>query len=568
MLLNMNVVMKMKRFYLAVFLIVSSLSLFAGPKTDAVYHLISKAYTLNADGSVDYHFRKELQLFTTSSFDTYGETLIEYNPDFQTLTINEAYTVRKDGSIVQTPKNAFNPSLPYGCTDCERFNSIREMVVTHTALEYDATIVLDYTIHTSPLFFTELMERVDLYENEPIEQYVVSVTVPDYMSLNFYYNIENKGVSQQSVENGRQTTVWTYSNLAPKPHEDYLLQDAVLPFMLLTTLESPSAFMDKLLLQNAFMKMNTDVFLPVLQEICTDSMTQMQKALAIRDYVADNIHTNDVPMKLMNYIVASPYVVWKSNCGNAFEKDLLMFSMLSAAGLSGTVGVLYQDLMSDPKGLVRINIDGQDYYISSANKSRLSLESMLAPETFITITGEVTNFLTQNRVVSVDALVQVNRVSGKMIPDVTIRSQSVTSPLTKTLVDRELKVANVNAELINGYYYKMYIDDGDYGCDIRAGNLNRHRLTPAFVPVTKERYQYEVVLPDRAQWVGRDYHFEKSYAFGNVKVSYCKEGSKMVIVRELNITQPVISLKEYKAFREMMVEWSTDRSPVFLYEHQ
>ena len=66
---------------------------------EATYHLISRSYTLNEDGSMDYRYRKELQLFTTASFDKYGETFIVYNPEYQTLTINEAYTVRKDGSI-------------------------------------------------------------------------------------------------------------------------------------------------------------------------------------------------------------------------------------------------------------------------------------------------------------------------------------------------------------------------------------------------------------------------------------------------------------------------------------
>ena len=82
------------------------------------------------------------------TFDHFGETFITYNPDFQELIINEAYTIRKDGSKVETPRNAFNPMLPEGCTKCERLNGIRTMVVTHTALEYDAVIVLDYTIRS------------------------------------------------------------------------------------------------------------------------------------------------------------------------------------------------------------------------------------------------------------------------------------------------------------------------------------------------------------------------------------------------------------------------------------
>ena len=110
------------------------------PEKDAVYKLISKSYTLNTDGSTEFRKRTELQIFTRMTFDHFGETFITYNPDFQELIINEAYTIRKDGSKVETPANAFNPMLPDGCTKCERLNGIRTMVVTHTALEYDARL--------------------------------------------------------------------------------------------------------------------------------------------------------------------------------------------------------------------------------------------------------------------------------------------------------------------------------------------------------------------------------------------------------------------------------------------
>ena len=146
------------------------------PEKDAVYKLISESYTLNTDGSSEFRKRTELQIFTRMTFDEFGETFITYNPDFQELIINEAYTIRKDGSKVVTPENAFNPMLPEGCTKCERLNGIRTMVVTHTALEYDATIVLDYTIRSKTFFFQELMEKVELYDDVPINKYVVSVT--------------------------------------------------------------------------------------------------------------------------------------------------------------------------------------------------------------------------------------------------------------------------------------------------------------------------------------------------------------------------------------------------------
>lgn len=61
--------------------------------------------------------------------------------------------------------------------------------------------------------------------------------------------------------------------------------------------------------------------------------------LAIRDYVADNVHTNTLPIRYMNYIMASPYTIWQTNCATAFEKNLLLKSMLNAAGIGSMFGI-------------------------------------------------------------------------------------------------------------------------------------------------------------------------------------------------------------------------------------
>ena len=201
-------------------------SAIAGEQPDAVYHKIVRSYKLHEDGTVDVRFRKELQLFSLDAFyNTYGETFIPYNSDFQTLTIHEAYTIRKDGSRVETPANAFNPSLPYGCTDCDRFNSMREMVVTHTALEYDATIVLDYTIHTQTIFFPQLLEQINLYEDAPIEYYEVNVEVPDEFPILYFknYDAQIEQFSEKRTDTNTMVMQWVFQNLPQKPADAYLV---------------------------------------------------------------------------------------------------------------------------------------------------------------------------------------------------------------------------------------------------------------------------------------------------------------------------------------------------------
>lgn len=555
----------MKKILIINTFVMLTVAAFASPQYDAVYHLISKKYSLNADGSMDYRFRKEIQLLTKSAFDDYGETFIPYNTEIQSLDINEAYTIRKDGSIVQTPKNAFNPSLPYGCTDCERFNTIREMVVTHTALEYDATIVLDYTVHSLNPFMPELMERIDLYENVPIDQYVIEVEMPKEMTLSFYQNYQGKDMVHQMIFNEDSTRVtyrWVFSRLQARPSENYLLPDE-LPYMQLTTQLGPDMFVSNLLMQNAFMSLSFDGFKDVLQEVAPETMDPMDRVLAMRNYVAQNIHTNDVPMRLMNYIVASPFMVWNTNCGNRFEKDLLLYSMLHYAGFSATIGMLYNQLMSDPKSLVRVTIDGKNFFVTTADQSNRSAEIQYLPDSYISITGDISPMAVLPVNVAVSADIHLQQTDGKMLADVQVNKKELFSAATVTLRPEETKVAGTHVTSMGSGYYKVAVNDGRYGCNVSARYLGKQRQHALFVPVTNESYQYEITLPTGCRWVSRNYFFEDVADFGSVKISYAFGDNILTVTRELVLNTNVISTKQYAKFRKMMQKWSTDYDLIF-----
>ena len=108
-------------------------SAFAG--SEAEYKKLSKAYTLNADGSQEFRYNMELTLFTHTAMNgTYGESFIVYNPQYQELKINSSYTKQKDGNIVKTPDNAFVEVLPRTAADAPAYNHLKEMVVVHTVL--------------------------------------------------------------------------------------------------------------------------------------------------------------------------------------------------------------------------------------------------------------------------------------------------------------------------------------------------------------------------------------------------------------------------------------------------
>ena len=163
----------MKRIFLLTMAVLMGAMTMAQNQPDAEYKLIRRSYKTNSDGSMDINFRKEIKMIRNRAITAYadkGETFITFNPQFETLTINECYTIMADGTKVETPENAFVLQLPSECADCGRLNGIREMAIVHTALEYNCMIVLDYTIHRNS---SRLGERCTCKEDGPVHRYEV-----------------------------------------------------------------------------------------------------------------------------------------------------------------------------------------------------------------------------------------------------------------------------------------------------------------------------------------------------------------------------------------------------------
>ena len=203
----------MKKYIIAlVALVITNIAV---AQQDANFNKIRRTYTINDDGTIEYNYRKELKLISLRSFfSVYGETFIVYNPDFQALRINESYTIRKDGSRVTTPVNAFVEQLPSNCTNCERYNGMKEMVVVHTALEYGATIVLDYTITSNT---NDLSETIIFAESAPVTDYEVIVKLAGGQKL--YHELKN---SEMKPIISKNTYKWQFKNLPQTSGEYYL----------------------------------------------------------------------------------------------------------------------------------------------------------------------------------------------------------------------------------------------------------------------------------------------------------------------------------------------------------
>ena len=543
-----------KRYFLVILAVCMMAAAFAkAPEKDAVYKLVSKSYTLNTDGSTEFRKRTELQIFTRMTFDHFGETFITYNPDFQELIINEAYTIRKDGSKVETPRNAFNPMLPEGCTKCERLNGIRTMVVTHTALEYDAVIVLDYTIRSKNFFFQELLEKVDLQEEVPVEKYVLSVTTPDYKPAKFVLNGKLSYTESENSNKNMKTTTMTFADLPALPTDEYLFPGEY-KAVTFYTMDEPHHIVGKIAQQNAMQKFSNQKITDFFRSRVKEDMTDMDKVLSVRDYIHDNIQTNHLDARVLNYMFASPQQVWESNCALPIEKNILLAGVLQSLGYDAQFVFLTETLTKDPTSMVYVKVGEIYYYISANEVEDLSLYVLHPKASFIGLDDQQ---WAQGKIdIKVDVVADIIIDKGNLNnPQVDVKRKNVESPLTETLRPQEIEVAKASVSQINNKYYELTIDDGNYGTQVRSVNIHNDRQYDVCTDGAVEKYAYTVKLPANVRVLTKPVHKEITVEKAKLLIDVQIDGQTVTITRQLNLPFAWVTAKSAKAFKAMMGEW-------------
>jgi len=300
---------------------------------DAEYLKIVKEYTLNKDGSWDFHYRKELKLLTYFSFQRlYGETFIVYNPQYQKLKINEAYTVMADGKKVVTPENAFNEVLPGFARDVAAYNHLREMVVTHTATEIGAVITLDYTISTDKSYMPFLFGAEEIGEAADVKELQIIIRAPEEVMLQ-YRVLNNRTVPEISVLAGQKSYIWNFRDLPALPRTPN--QDPERKAMLQFSIAKDMTFaFFSFVNQPAFKEsLGTDAQKRA-EAVVKDKTDDLDKILALQGLVIDEVKLADIPLAYTGYKVRPPQQVWQSANANQLEKAILLSKMLVAAGIN------------------------------------------------------------------------------------------------------------------------------------------------------------------------------------------------------------------------------------------
>lgn len=467
---------------------------------DAEYNLIRRTYKVNGDGTIDIGFRKEIKLLRNRAITAYadkGETFILYNPAIDRLTINESYTIRKDGSRVQTPANAFIDQLPSQCENCGRYNGIRERVVVHTALEYDCIIVLDYTIHRKASY---LDEEIVLSEDCPVKKYEVIFDSPDNMGSIF--TVEGfDGTTPKQIKDGHYYHC-VATNLPQNFNDSYLPDaDYLYPVVHITYKPDGHSFV----CGTGTVDLEAKIGSPAVYLIGElHDNNQLTYVTNIRDYVIDHIRTTDFPMSLVGYEISSPSETFLSACGTPADKEWLMLALIREAG--------FKAYKEDGHIVVTIQEDGHnmDYTLSATDKRPPRLK---------------------------DAAIDEQR----------------TIEIEQTLAWQ--------GKNIGGNYTQMTLPTERGSISIDPARLTSNRKAPVKVRNCNEKYHYTIqnagTMVGKPISISRTVNGLGSI---KISIKQLGNGS-IDVIRELNIDVPdgIVTPKQYKAFRKMIQDWNQNK---------
>lgn len=568
---------------------------------DAIYEKLVKEYTLETDGSTNYREYKQLKLLTHLSFNRlYGETFIIYNPDYQKLKINDAYTIMADSTKVITPTNAFNEVLPRNAALSATANHLKEMVVTHTATEIGATIFLDYTLTSAKGFLPGLMGNVLIQESSPVNALEIRVKVPSDLELT-YQMVGLRTAPEISIAGNQKVFTWKFNGLPASPKESFQGKyQPSAPRLLFTTATGIAESISWITNQPAFdLKINEEMKAWV-DTIRNQQVDEIKTLMAIQKAVVENVVYERYNPAWMAYRSRTPEQVWKSNGGNKLEKSLLLASLLKQAGFNAVPVLVGSGTFFNEKAinlstfddvLLMVNTKGfGTVYISATEVDNQTLENYLTQNTLIPLirgtsrapveisksenkisckaTFTFTDDLKPSGLMELELTGAVNpflmlqndkggfktMVSGGLIKDgdaVIVQNSNLAKSALIVKAETDKPVTDQNG------YLRWSLPAMTNGFEKwQISYLDRERISDFYLPVAiSESYTYTITIPAGYELINKRFSERVKCSAGSASVEIKPKDNQIEIIRELNLTGAAIGQQDYQEFREMINFW-------------
>lgn len=514
------------------------LTSFAQAAPEAEYKKVTKSWTLEADGSQEYRYGMELTIFThTAMNSTYGESFILYNPEYQELKIHTSYTRQVDGTVIETPENAFVEVLPRFAADAPAYNHLKEMVVVHTGLELGATIYLDYSIRTKPGYYPALDIYEFLQETSPVKEYQASINVPENSPFH-YQLLASDAKATETVQGGKKTIRYTLRNVPASSREPFQPQNKnEVPCLAATTYSSPEAALA--VIEKELSKGQQLEAVGFAEYITEQGKDDKEKSELIRKHLVDNMATSSIPFDQIGYKARDMETVLRSAYGTTIEKAGLLNIMLKAAGIPSEILIIYpSNLQKEVCGLkaiksfaVKSRINKEDNYYTATSLTPSTLPYRSTLDKAVRLSGEEWAVLPLPMEINAKKELTVSKEQGKegyVICTLPGHTAGIDTWGMQTLNSKRNGILEIPAQLKEEIVYTIEVKDG----------LKLQTITQ---PVTISK------------------------PFGTLSQTITTQGDKVEVKRIIELHKNQYSPAEYKDLRELINGWVNPANRILLF---
>lgn len=568
----------------------TAVSVSAAP--EAEYKKLVKSWALNADGSQVFHYNMELTIYSYLAMRSlYGESFIQYNPEYQTLKINSSYTKQKDGTIVKTPDNAFVEVLPRTAVDAPAYNQLKEMVVVHTGLELGATIYLDYTITSKAGYLPELDIFEPIQQASPVKEYSLSVTVPVDRDLS--YSLANPEVmAKMNVEEGMRTISWNLKNVKPASLAPMQrIESGDMQYLACSTFEN-----NKEALNYLFEQFDHPESMPLvsLAETLTEGKnTDTEKLQAIHNFIVNDFAHSRLSLNETGYRIRPAEDVIRTAYGTDAELINLLYGLLSAAKIETKVCAAYP--VKDPQEcsilkairlFIQAKADGQTYLLTSGSPKMSEIgwaadycnirdlktgEEMDLTPCSPDLSYDVTMELTDKEAVST---IKAD-IPAAFVAYSDSKATAFSGGDKNASVSQKGNMITVNyqttekVETVPGYYL-LRLPDSPAGVSHQPyASFNSTRDCNLFLPYApNETYTYTIEVPANMELSTPVAEKNISNAAGNCIQTIKQNGNKVEVSRSLKIDSNLIKRSDYPAFHTLMAAWADINNTQLLFKQK
>ncbi|MFA7116131.1 MAG: DUF3857 domain-containing protein [Bacteroidales bacterium] len=507
-------------------------SLMARGNADAYFTRVEKTYTLNEDGSQVMRIIKRLKINSHKAMNnTYGETFINYNPEFQTLKINDTYVIQSNGHKVKPRESAFVECLPSFAANAAAFSNLKQMVVVHTGLDLGCTIYIDYTITTKAGYFPALDVYELLREKSPVNYMKLSFNVPKNIPLNVYVINEKNypGLisrtlsTKNKMDNGKgqKTIKLTLKNVPAATHERF------------ATIEGGDI---QMIVVNTYQD-NKEAIAYAMKQINNAGKSKVTN-------VKDAFSIVKIPYVLNAYRLRNMTDVDLSAYATEVEMASILKQRFIAKGQNSELIFAYPFINKDKEGKTMILglAPVKEILIVSENKNEA-----LGKYSYYTVNGanpihkyavDYMTFLGEDHEFKLDEKENIkydyketfnNDKIAQMRKDSRISGESkyFFIPL-KQLVSEKLHIGNLNTKRTNNFLLQDPIN---------------------------QKMVFEFNVPDGIKLQDTDLNIKMNNKVGSLILNATQEGNIIKVKKELNLNSQLINKKDYRYFRILMQEW-------------